>query len=249
MDEDNNLLPRENGDTANPTETERSRRLHLKRLGVIICFVLIFMDGGSPRADQRLHREEKVSDQSSRSQSLYTSKLNEVIKSKRNLNSPMLFARNITGVFHGNWDMNTGTANVSKSKREKTFLMQLRSVKLNNVPDLDFVYGVAKIYKAGVSESDLFYPLQGACSLCMCVAYVLVCNKTVWPPYSNLTLMPVLSQAFSLLLRERYTCCRVCQPQKCCSCSCPRALIPNGALCPRLTFRIPLMARGQRGLH
>lgn len=192
MDGAENTFPRENGEALNPMELERSRRLHLKRLGVIICFVLIFMDGGPQRTDVRPHREDTLSDQSSKAQSSYTSKLNELINSKRNLNSPTTFARNITGVYHGKWELNTAKGNSSKSPGErsaKTFMMQLRSVKLNNVPDLDFVYGVAKVYKAGMGEADLFYPLQGE----YCAMYSLVLLSR----YCNLTLVCVYLQAYS----------------------------------------------------
>lgn len=159
----NNLFQREN---ENPLEVERSRRMHLKRLGVIICFILIFMDGGSTRQDVKfLHKEDSVSSQNTNSQSLYTSKLNNVINSQRSLVSRRQYPRNVTGVYHGKWQSSSSSSRNTgelQGGSAQTFMMQLRSIKLDNVPDLDFVYGVVKIYKAGIADTDLFYPLQGA---------------------------------------------------------------------------------------
>lgn len=181
---ENNAFPRENGATYNPVEVERSRRLYLKRLGVIICFVLIFMDGGTPRSDIKyLRKEDTVSDQSSNSQSLYAIKLNKVINSKRNLNIQNFFPRNISGVFHGMWAFDGSIPSVPNfqgaqqqkqmglglglaGSNQKVFMLQLKAIKLNNVPDLDFVYGVVKIYRAGAAGADLFYPLQGVYTTC-----------------------------------------------------------------------------------
>ena len=175
---ENNPFPRENGVTYSPMELERSRRLNLKRLGVIICFVLIFMDGGTPRSDIKYIRKEgTVKDQISKSQSSYVVKLNEAIDSKRTL-AQNFFPRNITGVFHGMWGSDGSISSLSDfqgphrqkqmglglgmvGSTEKIFMLQLKAIKLNNVPHLDFVYGVVKIYRAGVAGSDLFYPLQG----------------------------------------------------------------------------------------
>jgi len=40
-------------------------------------------------------------------------------------------------------------------------LMQLKAVAVDNIPDMTFVYGVIKLYGAGVQSSDILYPLQG----------------------------------------------------------------------------------------
>ena len=183
---ENNPFPRENGVAYSPVEVERSRRLHLKRLGVIICFVLIFMDGGNPRSDIKyLRKEGTVSDQISKSQSSYVLKLNEVIASKRNL-IQNFFPRNVTGVFHGMWGSDGSISSLSdfqghrKQKQmglglgltgstQNIFMLQLKAIKLNNVPHLDFVYGVVKIYRAGIAGSDLFYPIQGWSTTCYCL--------------------------------------------------------------------------------
>ena len=165
---DNSTFPRDNGESPNPAEVERSRRLYAKRLGVIICFLLIFMDGGSPRPDNRyLHKEETVTEHNTLLQSAYISKLNVVVSSTRSLNVQTYYARNITGIYHGLWEVDgvKGESNITETffakKSAKALTMQLRSTKLKNVPDLDFVYGVARVYGAGFSGSDLFYPLQG----------------------------------------------------------------------------------------
>lgn len=39
--------------------------------------------------------------------------------------------------------------------------MQLRSCSVQNVPDLDFVYGVVRVFNAGTRKTDLQYPVQG----------------------------------------------------------------------------------------
>jgi hypothetical protein len=165
---DNSTFPRGNGEPPNPVEAERSQRLYAKRLGVILCLLLIFMDGGTPRQDNRyLHKEETVTEHNTQSQSSYISKLNVVVSSTRNLDAQAYYARNITGIYHGLWEVDgvRGESNITETffakKSAKALTMQLRSTKLRNVPDLDFVYGVARVYGAGFSGSDLFYPLQG----------------------------------------------------------------------------------------
>ena len=158
---DNNNGPN-NGESVNMVEVE-SRCLYFKRVGVIICFILLFMDGGTPKADYRyVHKEVVSSDQSTNSQSYLVTKLNSLVSSVRNVKTQNYFARNVTGIYHGHWAL--GGAKVpaeNNIKSSKAVTIQLRSVKLRSVADFDFVYGVARIYDAGISGSDLFYPLQG----------------------------------------------------------------------------------------
>lgn len=73
----------------------------------------------------------------------------------------------MTGVFHGHWDFKTVKHQGDESTG--TFLLQLRSSKIANVPDLDFVYGVVKVYKAGTRKTDLLYPVQGLRCFEMCI--------------------------------------------------------------------------------
>jgi hypothetical protein len=164
----NTAFPRDNGDSLNLIEVERSRRLLLQRLGILICFVIIFFDGATPKTDTRyVHKDEAVIEQSPRSQSSYITKLNMLVSSTRNLNSQNYYARNITGIYRGHWEVggiretSDNTKNISSKKITKAVTIQLRSTKLKNVADLDFVYGVARIYNAGLGGSDLFFPLQG----------------------------------------------------------------------------------------
>lgn len=167
----NTAFPRENGESPNLIEVERSRRLYLQRLGILICFVLLFFDG-TPKTDTRyLNKEEAVIEQSPRSQSSYITKLNLLVSSTRNLNTQNYYARNITGIYRGHWEVGgmreafDNTNNISAKKISKAVTIQLRSTKLKNVADLDFVYGVARIYNAGLGGSDLFFPLQGSISM------------------------------------------------------------------------------------
>lgn len=150
--------------TVTDDEIGRSQRQHMiLRLGLIVCLIFIFMDtgSGSSKIDNRKYQNKEQSMnniQKPKSQSPYVIRLNEVIINlKRNLNS-QTFARNISGTYNGHYTVSR--KDVTKQP-PGTFLVQLRSIKLNEVPDLDFVYGVAKIYKAGPKESDLLFPLQG----------------------------------------------------------------------------------------
>jgi hypothetical protein len=58
------------------------------------------------------------------------------------------------GVFHGHW-------NRQGDESPGNFLLQLRSSNIENVPDLDFVYGVVKVFNAGIRKTNLQYPVQG----------------------------------------------------------------------------------------
>ena len=166
----NGTFPRDNGEAINMVGVE-SRCLYFKQVGVIVCFILLFMDGGAPKADYRyVHKEVVSSDQSSNSQSSFVTKLNSLVSSARNTKTQNYFARNVTGIYHGHWSLG-GVEGAAKStkidsmrKSTKAVTIQLRSVKLRSVADFDFIYGVARVYDAGISGSDLFYPLQGLAS-------------------------------------------------------------------------------------
>jgi hypothetical protein len=138
-----------------------SRRQSMIRLGLMLYFILIFMNESQTKV---YHKEEIIAQNEPRS--IYVNRLNEVINSQRHLYIENAYARNITGVFHGSWESGTVTTSTTSSikdvqRQPGTFVMQLRSIKLANVPDMDFVYGVAKLYKMGSKETDLMYPLQG----------------------------------------------------------------------------------------
>jgi hypothetical protein len=97
-DRSENSVQGEGGIPYNVIEIERSRRQYIIRLGLTICFVLIFMDGGSQKtADTKYTHKEKVLDgQNIKSETKYTNRINEVINSQRNLYTNS-FARNLTG--------------------------------------------------------------------------------------------------------------------------------------------------------
>ena len=84
-------------------------------------------------------------------------------------NLAQIYPRNITGIYQGEWDRRSGPGkgddgsvlapwNANKHGR---FLIQLRSTSLPTVPDLDFVYGVVKLYHTSSSETGVLFPIQG----------------------------------------------------------------------------------------
>ena len=157
-----------------------SRCLYFKRVGVIVCLILLFMDGGTPKGDYRyVHKEVVSSDQSTNSQSSFVTKLNSLVSSARNIKTQNLFARNVTGIYHGQWGLGGAKVPVETDMRKssKAVTIQLRSVKLRSVADFDFVYGVARIYDAGISGSDLFYPLQGLVSVSLLLTFALFAHQ------------------------------------------------------------------------
>lgn len=86
---------REGGTPFNIIEIERSRRQYMIRLGLTICFVLIFMDGGSQKAAYT-QKEKALNGQNAKSDTKYSIRLNEVINSQRSLYTNT-FASNLTG--------------------------------------------------------------------------------------------------------------------------------------------------------
>jgi hypothetical protein len=102
----------------------------------------------------------------------YTKQLN--IISKGNGLDEIIYPRNITGMFKGNWgtsiikpnNNDNNNDNITKNNNEFRYvngklLMQLKSVSIPYANDLHFVYGVIKLYGAGPRLSDMLLPIQG----------------------------------------------------------------------------------------
>jgi hypothetical protein len=150
-----------------PGEIERMRRQQFLRLGLIVCMTLIFMDGNANRRDptavSSIPSNHKGSMDNSSNQ--YTKNLNNIIDTTRKLPT-LQYPKNITGVYNGIWerDIVTSASNDTRSTIKHTngkYLLRLWSVRIDNVPNMDFVYGVIRIFKVGPKDSDIIYPLQG----------------------------------------------------------------------------------------
>jgi hypothetical protein len=152
-----------------PAERERVRRQSVLRIGLLICLILVFLDGGVQRRGDStgFTRGSATSSLNNAKPDLpapYLLQLNELLSKVRGYNTTT-FPRNCTGLYNGEWRRASidakNTAVKPNSEVLGHLLLQLRSVALTDVPVMDFVYGVVKLYKGGETGSDLVYPLQG----------------------------------------------------------------------------------------
>ena len=167
---------------------DRLRRAQVVRLGLILCLLLALFDTGPGSRGLGSVNESQAD---VKKPSAYVETLNAHISAnaKRNLQTPMLFPRNVTGLYRGNWErLSTSSSshgNVSASANNLVqqtpsiasslsslgasssslssgkILMQLKSVVIESVVDMSFVYGVIRMTGAGARGADLLYPTQG----------------------------------------------------------------------------------------
>lgn len=147
------------------------RRNQVVRLGLIICLLLALFDSGP--GNRPISSLSEHSDTTARKPTAATERLNSVLNSKRSL--ALRFPRNVTGLYRGSWDRSshivTESARNSSSRpgvawgqtlsENGKILMQLKSVAIDNVAELSFVYGIIRLSGAGPRNSDMLYPVQG----------------------------------------------------------------------------------------
>jgi len=164
---------------ANTEFRDRVRRAQVVRLGLILCLLLALFDSTpSPRELNEQAQDSKPSP--------YKERLNALINDeKRSLHISETFPRNVTGLYRGSWarfsSHDNGTGNAASAKASPVsigialstlsgsgvsptsgkILMQLKSVAIENVAEMSFVYGVIRLSGAGVRGADLLYPTQG----------------------------------------------------------------------------------------
>ena len=154
------------------------RRNQVVRLGLIICLLLALFDSSGP-GGRPIGSLSEHSDVTARKPTAATERLNSVLNSKRSL--ALKFPRNVTGLYRGNWERSAqivaqGASNSSSRpgglatslvawgqtlSENGKILMQLKSVAIDNVAELSFVYGIIRLSGAGPRNSDTLYPVQG----------------------------------------------------------------------------------------
>ena len=150
----------------NPVDRERLRRQSILRVGLLVCLILVFLDGGvqqhsDPTSTTRGTTNYNPSHANPDIPVPYLKWLNQLTH-EIGENLTAQFPRNCSGLYNGAWTKFSRTGNtVVISNPVGNLLLQLRSVALIDIPGMDFVYGVIKLYKAGDKSDDVLYPLQG----------------------------------------------------------------------------------------
>ena len=164
-------------------EDERLRRQQLIRFALLLCIMILFLD--RPENVHPLPSSSSSGDSDGditggQPSTVYQQRLTNVM---RNLHSQESYPRNITGIYQGTWvtyGKNEIKVSINSTESDTTFkdidqnstpaettrngqmLIQIRSINVAEVPELDFVYGVVKLFKADSTSSDVLYPLQGS---------------------------------------------------------------------------------------
>lgn len=160
---------------------EQRRRQKILQLGLMLCFILMLFDGNNRDTkknnnDISNYQNDLISN--SKSNIVYTNRLNNVINSYLDKNSLKYIAKyNASGIYRGTWDDNTISLleqshtksyqssynNMYKDRIQRSgkLFIQLKTTSVSNVDNLDFLFGVVKLYGAGPKASDLLYPIQG----------------------------------------------------------------------------------------
>lgn len=164
-------------------QQERSRRQQALRTFILLCVILSLMEGMNSNARSNVSVvSNKMSavngDGSSAVESPFVQRVNEIIDAGRD--PRLTYPRNVTGMYRGLWERQrrdkapassnygngNGTAIPSRVSWDGSaggsVLMQLKSVPIDHLNDLTFVYGVVKLFGAGPKSSDMLFPLQGA---------------------------------------------------------------------------------------
>ena len=159
----------------NNEAVERTRRAHAIRVGLMLTLFLTMFDTNNNRSAAMSKRTEPPKAAKTAS----TERINAIINEKRKLQQPS-FPKNVTGLYRGTWEKqgsdsfllspvngkNTTSWVVSLSgsslpPSQGKLLMQLKSLPWENIPDLNFVYGVIRLSGASQRTGDLLYPVQG----------------------------------------------------------------------------------------
>jgi hypothetical protein len=155
-------------------DQDRLRRQQIIRLGVVICLILMllqssqFTAGPAVKTTSSSNSNNGVSNANSLPHD-FTTQLNMISKGSSQVDGldQLIYPRNLTGMFKGNWKTDSGIRNLNDIENSNNaftsgkLLMQLRSVTIPNVNDLYFIYGVIKLYGAGPRMTDMLLPIQG----------------------------------------------------------------------------------------
>lgn len=158
MNDENNMAVTEN-------DAERSRRQQVLRLGLIMCLLLMLLDGSGSNTNRNAPTAQQINGNVlPNDEVLLNDRILSALQASDSLSmrnmSHSSSRLNVTGIYRGIW----GNINVEDYTKNKIMesgysIVQLKTTAVNKLPGLLFVYGILKLY--GGDNSDISFPMQG----------------------------------------------------------------------------------------